>query len=134
MNINWWFLILRIRSFVVTNSNIGSGVTSYRLDGSVIGIGTSCLDNVYQVAHIEYALRDAVGVGSTHLLRVTVNVSDNNITGLGSSDFFGEFSWGRIYTPTRKNPKEYTSNSFSGIDTSPIVRRFNPLKYELYRL
>jgi hypothetical protein len=120
--------------FTVINSNIGSGVTSYRLDSSVIGIGTSCLDNVYQVVDIEYATRDAIGVGSTELLRVTVSVSDNNIAGLGSSDFFGEFSWGRVYTPTRRNPKEYTSNSISGIDTSPVIRRFNSLKYELYRL
>jgi hypothetical protein len=120
--------------FVVTNSNIGSGITSYDLSGNVIGVGTSCIDNIYQVADIQYANRNALGVGSTNLLRVTVNVSNNSISGLGSSDFFGEFSWGRIYTPSRKSPKEHLSNGFSGIDTSPVVRRLNPLKYELYRL
>jgi len=37
-----------------------------------------------------------------------------------------------ISTPTRKTPKNfyaYTENGISGIDTSSIIRRKNPLKY-----
>jgi len=63
-----------------------------------------------------------------------VSVSDyNGLSGLGFSSFYGEYSWGRILTPIRKNPEEFiTYANVGGISTSPIVQRYNKLKYVGY--
>jgi len=121
--------------FVVYNSNVGSGVTSLRQDGSVVSIGTSFLDNVYEVSSVSIAQTDAVGFGVTYVAKVTVSVKNyNGLVGTGYSNFFGEYSWGRISTPTRINPREfeYYNNGLIGVSTSPIVERYNPLKYLNY--
>ena len=121
--------------FVVYNSNIGSGVTSLRKDGSVVGVGSSFLDNIYEVSSVSIAQTSAIGFGVTYVAKVTVSVQNyNGLTGIGYSNFFGEYSWGRISTPTRLNPKSFNAynNGILGISTSPIVERYNPLKYLNY--
>jgi hypothetical protein len=48
---------------------------------------------------------------------------------------FGQYSWGRILVPERKNPVEfiaYTTNGVSGLTTNSSVERFNPLRYRNY--
>lgn len=65
---------------------------------------------------------------------VTVRVAEvyPGITGLGASTFYADYSWGKINTISRKSPKAfeaYVSNGVSGIKTSAVVRRKNPLKY-----
>jgi hypothetical protein len=121
--------------FVVYNSNIGSGVTSLRQNGSVVGVGTSFLDNIYEVAAVSIAQTSAVGFGVTYVAKVTVSVRNyNGLVGTGYSNFFGEYSWGRISTPTRPHARQFTSynNGLAGVSTSPIVERYNPLKYLNY--
>jgi hypothetical protein len=93
---------------VVYNSNVGSGVTSLRRDGSVVGVGTSFLDNVYEVSTVSIAQTNAVGVGLTYVAKVTVSVKNyNGLVGIGYSNFFGEYSWGRISVPNRTDAKEF---------------------------
>jgi hypothetical protein len=121
--------------FVVYNSNVGNGVTSINQSGSVVGLGTTFIDNVYQVAAVSIAQTHAVGVGLTYVARVTVSIQGyNNLSGIGYSNFYGEYSWGRISIPTRRNPKSFSSynNGLVGISTSAKIQRYNPLKYRNY--
>lgn len=121
--------------FIVFNSNVGNGVTSINQSGSIVGIGSTFLDNIYEVSSVSIGQTHVVGMGLTYVAKVTVSVQNyNNLTGLGFSSYYGEYSWGRISTPIRKNAKEFISykNGLLGISTSPIVERYNPLKYLNY--
>lgn len=118
--------------FVVSNSNIGKGVTSLNSSGSIVGIGSTFLDNIYSVAKVSTAQTSVPGIGVTYVSRVVVNVqSYNGLTGVGYSQFFGNYSWGLISNMTRKNPKSFSANKngYSGISTSPVVIRTKSLKY-----
>ena len=116
--------------FVVKNSNVGNGLTSLDSVGNVISIGNSFIDNIYQVVSVSIAKTSVPGIGLTSVAKVVVNVSSyNNLSGLGFSSFYGEYSWGRISAPTRKNPNEFLSYGYTGITTSPVIQRFNRLKY-----
>ena len=124
--------------FTVFNSNVGASVTSLYQDGTVVGIGTSFLDNVYEVANVSIAQTIGLGIGQTYVAQVTVSVQDyNGLTGLGYSEFFGQYSWGRIATSPRKSARVFTSyagnsTGLSGISSSPIIERVNPLRYVNY--
>jgi hypothetical protein len=121
--------------FTVFNSNVGNGLTSIYQNGSILGIGTTFIDNVYEVASVSIGQTDVIGVGVTYVAKVTVSVSNyNGLSGIGYSSFYGEYSWGRISNLTRINPKEfeYYNNGLIGVSTSPSVQRYNPLKYEDY--
>ena len=122
--------------FTAYNTNIGSGVTSIYSDGSILGIGTQYLDNVYEVSSVSIAQTEAPGYGTTHVAQVTVSISDyNSLTGTGYSGYFGDYSWGKIILGDRVNASEfeaYTQNGIGGISTSAIVARKNPLKYINY--
>jgi hypothetical protein len=117
--------------FVINKSNVGKGITSLNSSGGVVGIGTTFIDNIYQVAAVSIAQTAVPGVGITYVSKVTVSISDyNGLSGLGFSGFYGEYSWGRIYTPIRIDPQQFTSYAnVGGISTSPIVQRYNRLKY-----
>lgn len=71
-------------------------------------------------------------------LKVTTLIENYNgidsILSSSQSIYFGDYSWGKITAEKRKNPKDFTfyANGISGIDTSPVVRRLNPLKYLNY--
>jgi hypothetical protein len=119
--------------FVVYNSNVGNGVTSLDLSGSTYGIGTSFLDNVYEAVSVSIATTDAVGFGTTYVAKVVVSVSDyNGLSGIGYSDFYGQYSWGKLRNFTRsgiaKTFSPILDNGLLGISTSPIVVRRTPLK------
>jgi len=124
--------------FTVFNSNVGASVTSLYQNGTVVGIGTSFLDNVYEVANVSIAQTMGIGIGLTYVAQVTVSVQDyNGLTGLGYSEFFGQYSWGRIATAPRGKARVFTSyagnsDGLSGITSSPIVERVNPLRYLNY--
>ena len=122
--------------FVVYNSNVGNGVTSLDSDGGVIGIGTTCLDNVYRVASVSIAQTDAIGFGVTYVAKVTVSVSDyNSLSGIGTSTFYGEYSWGKLNFSTRVGTNTYnayTNNGVTGIVTGGHVNRTKPLRYINY--
>jgi hypothetical protein len=120
--------------FAINKSNVGNGLTSLNFSGEVVGIGTSFIDNIYQVASVSIAQTAVAGVGITYVAQVTVSVSNfNGLSGLGFSGFYGEYSWGRISTPIRKDPQDFgTYANIGGISTSPIVQRFNRLKFTQY--
>lgn len=120
--------------FVVTNSTVGFGITSLKNDNSVLGIGTTCLDNVYEVVSTSRLQRNIPTVGIATVVRVVTRVARyNGFVGLASTSFYyGEYSWGKIEMPIRTKPVQFTVNNgnrYSGISTNPIVRRAYPLKY-----
>jgi len=125
--------------FIVYNSNVGNGVTSLDSNGSVVGIGTSYLDNVYEVSSVSIAQTHAVGFGLTYVAKVVVSLSNyNSLSGFGFSSFYGEYSWGRLLfdnrseSNTSKEYNAYTKNGVTGIKTGSILNRKNPLKYSNY--
>ena len=149
----------------IFNSNFGKSVRSIRGDGSLIGIGSTCIDNVYQVLSNQVVSTQIAGIGTTSVTRIYVGVAsysgfnfnqlsytfdttfvtfDNTESStfdsalLSDGDFFGMYSWGRItITGSRSSSKAFTwynQNGVSGISSSPIVRRINPLKYRDYNL
>ena len=124
--------------FTVSNSNIGNGVTSIYQNRSVLGIGTTFLDNVYEVAAVSVAQTSVPGIANTYVARVTTSVSSfNSLSGVGVSELFGSFSWGRITLGSRPGTSvtsftAYTQNGFTGISTSAVVSRVTPLKSQDY--
>ena len=80
--------------FTVSNSNIGNGVTSIYQNRSVLGIGTTFLDNVYEVAAVSVAQTSVPGIANTYVARVTTSVSSfNSLSGVGVSELFGSLSF-----------------------------------------
>lgn len=130
--------------FVVKNSNIGNGVLSLDSSNSPISSGSTFLDNVYQVISVSSGISSDVFGETTpqFIKKVTVSVeSYNGLSGIGYSQFFGEFSWGKINVITdgvnrRKNPKEFewNSNGIVGVTTSSSLTRINPLKFNNYNV
>jgi hypothetical protein len=121
--------------FVAYNTNVGNGVTTLNSDGTIVGLGSTFLDNIYHVSSVSIAQTSVPGVGTTYVAQVVVSLSSyNNLSGIGISGFYGEYSWGRISGLTRRNPRIFTiyNNGITGISTSPIVRRYSPLKYQNY--
>jgi len=119
--------------FVISNSNVGNGVTSLDSSGGIVGSGTSYLDGVYQVSAVSIAQTSVVGLGITYVAKVTVSVSNyNGLSGIGYSNYYGNFSWGRISLKSRTKSESYnayTNSGYSGISTGTIVTRTVPLKY-----
>ena len=78
---------------------------------------------------------------TTHVKRVFVNTQSLMTYGSGitTSDYMGEFSWGRIQLGARILDNSYTAYTLggigtmtSGISTSMMVKRFSPLKSKNY--
>jgi hypothetical protein len=120
--------------FKVSNSNVGNGVTSLRDDGTIIGIGTTGLDNVYQVISVSTGTTDVYGVGSATVVKVTVSVSNyNGLSGIGYSSYYGDYSWGLINVPNTINAFSVNSDyGIVGLNSTPIVRRYNELAIQNY--
>lgn len=120
--------------FKVSNSKIGSGVTSLRKDGSIIGIGTTGIDNIYQVISVSFASTDVYGQGNATAAQVTVSISSyDGLTGFGYSNYYGDYSWGVIEVPRTQNAYTVNSNyGVVGLNTTPLVRRYNYLRYQNY--
>jgi len=150
--------------FVVNNSNIGvetsTSFTSLGNDGSVIGISTQFLDTVYQVNSTQVISANIVGVGTTYIRRVFAKVSGIGTINFGStlitfdsstytfdnatpvfsgittsSNYFGNYSWGKIELRSRSKNlgfSFYGNNGTVGITSSALVKRTSPLKYSNY--
>ena len=134
--------------FIINNSNLGAGLTTLDAAGNTIGIGTTALDGIYQVAH--YVGLSTVGFGSTvpgtnNLRRVFTSVErwegleatvGYSTLGQGiSSSFIGEYSWGRIQLSDRMISTSYTINTNNGVigfTTGPQVKRRDKLKSTNY--
>jgi hypothetical protein len=119
--------------FVLSNSNIGTGLTSLRTDGTIIGYGTAFIDNIYQVHSVSIAKTSVLGIGSTYVARVAVRVS-SGVAGVGYSGYYGNYSWGKIGNINRKNPQSFNAytDGILGISTSSIIQRTTPLRYQNY--
>ena len=84
------------------------------------------------MAAVSVATTSVAGVGITYVKKVTVSVEDlGDITGIGLTEFYGEFSWGKITLGDRTNASAfdaYLLNGTSGITTGGVVNRVEPLK------
>jgi hypothetical protein len=122
--------------FSVYNSNIGNITTSLDFNESVVGMGTTFIDNVYQASLVSIAQTSVVGVGITYVVRVFVSIQDyNGLIGITTSGFFGEYSWGRVSLSSRLkniNYDSYTMNGVSGLTTSTLLKRTNSLRFSNY--
>ena len=122
--------------FIVRNTLVGYGLTSLKSDGSILSIGSSFVDNVYQVINSAVITKDVLGYGNTSISRISVSVSDyNSFVGIASTSIFGEYSWGLIDLNVRTNPKifnSYLNNGLLGLSTSAVVQRTSKLKFKDY--
>jgi len=122
--------------FVIYNSNIGNPTTSLSSYDSVVGVGTTFIDNIYQASMVSVAQTSVVGVGITYVSRVFVSVLDySGLVGIETSNLFGEYSWGRVSLSNRSkniNYNSYATDGISGLTTSTILKRTNPLRFSNY--
>ena len=140
-----------------------SSVTTYSIESTPvrIGVSTHFIDTVHQAKRVEVVSRNVGGI-STNVLRVnssvsgigTVNFSTDTITmddititidsgggsssfsgGITTSNYFGEFSWGKVKLGSRKKNNTYSAQTISGIagiSTSDSLMRENSLKFKNY--
>ncbi len=120
--------------FKVSNSKIGSGVTSLDRNGNIIGVGTTGIDNIYQVISVSSATTSVLGVGTASVVQVVVSISTySGISGFGYSSYYGDYSWGIINVPTTKNSFTVgTKFGVVGINSTPVIRRYKPLLFTNY--
>ena len=116
--------------FVVSRSNVGSGVTARTSNGSaVVGMSTICLDGVFQVSHI-------TRVGSGQTIRVHTEISSGHglsVTGLssGAGNYYGAYSYAKFTTGAVG--LAYTVNSLNGLtglNTAPQIQRTTKLSLD----
>ena len=112
--------------FVIKNSCVGNGVTSLDSTFSVLGVGSTFIDNVYRADQV-------INDGIAGIVTVYSNVQ--SIAGIGSTSFtsISEYSWGKLYNfNTRTSPEEFklSNTGLTGVSTAPIVTRINALKEE----
>ena len=118
--------------FVVYGSTIGDGTTSLDKNGNIIGIGTRGIDNIYQAISVSIGSTSAFGMGQSTVAKVTISVSNyNGISGLGFSNFYGNYSWGLIEVDDGIS-NSFTINSDYNNPTNPFIKRVNQLKYVDY--
>jgi hypothetical protein len=118
-----------------TNLSIGGTFASQDTTGTKIGIATTALDCVYQVTTFEdndQIIHEGSLVGfTTTLRRIFVNVDNAGSIGYTTAPYMGDFSWGKIMFKTRIGAQPfnfYGDNGYSGISTSGLVTRLNPLR------
>ena len=135
--------------FVVNGTSLSIGSTfasQVSSGGTTVGIANTALDCVYQVQSFEDRILtvfvDNTSGITTAVRTLTVNV-DNISVGISSTTGFesGQYSWGKIQFDERPNAIEFPAHTMSGIgsaysdtgiSTSSLVRRFNPLKFKSY--
>jgi hypothetical protein len=108
----------------IFDTRVGRGVTSIdSSDSSVVGIGSTFLDNIYYVHQIS-------STGTTGI--ITCNIKSNtSVVGLAStgsvSNPVGKFSWGRLSTLTRSSSPisiGVSGNTVDvGLSTFPTIQR-----------
>ena len=133
----------------------------YNDNSTILGVTTTFCDTVYQVENVTTISVNVVGVGTTAVRRVfsnvgnisTVTAGSNLITfdstaytfdgqefvvyqgGISSSFNFGRFSWGKMNVSRNISPSTfnfYGEDGITGLSTSALVTRFNPLKFNNY--
>ena len=112
--------------FIVRNSNLGTASTSINSLGTdnttIIGTGVAFIDNVYVVNSVGITTQTISGV-TTSISKVTVNTNlyPNGISGIITSPFFGDYSWGKVTLLGREKIASYPANTRSGIGTNELT-------------
>ena len=106
----------------ISNTSIGTGVTAVNSSGSIVGIGTTFLDNIYNISGVVKTVSTAEFVAGIQ--------TNSTVVGIGTTGkASGRFSWGKISGVTRSsNPIEISvSNKTvnSGLTTYPSMQRRN---------
>lgn len=115
--------------FYVSNTSVGSTISSLDSGNNVIGISTQFIDNVYQVVSTTTKQKVVIGVGLTTVSEVVVKVNNNSsLVGIAGSGYYGDYSWGRIFNVSKSGLNQFASYA-PGITTSTVIQRLNPLKY-----
>jgi hypothetical protein len=116
--------------FLVSRSNIGSGVTAMSLDGSsIVGMTTIAVDGVFQVSDIA-----RVGAGST--IRVFTEIASGhgvNVTGLssGAGNYYGAYSYAKFTTGAVGLAFTVNAmNGLTGLSTAPQIQRATKLSLD----
>jgi hypothetical protein len=118
--------------FQVLNSNVGNNIISLTQTNTVIGIGTSFMDNIYEVLDFSIKQKPVLGIGITYVTEVLVKVQNNSsLIGIAGSMYRGDYSWAKINLPQSVGLTTFYAYS-PGITTSPIIQRNNNLKYLNY--
>ena len=114
--------------FTVRNSNVGSEHSFIR---QVEHWVSRLSPDVVYVPAVSVA-QTGRGVGITYVKNVTVSVEDlGDNSGIGLTEFYGEFSWGKINLGSRSSAvafNAYTPKGTTGITTG-FVNRLEPLKF-----
>ena len=108
---------------IVFDTTVGNGITSIdNNNSSVVGIGTTFVDNIYYVHNI--SVNNLEGVITSNILSTTNHVGISTF----STNNVGRFSWGRLSGFTRSSTDPisigitgYTINS--GLTTFPTIQR-----------
>ena len=156
ISVNDYFTIFNSNASVEGNPSIETFDTA----GNQIGFATQFIDTVHQAKRVSVVSRNVGGI-STNVLRVnselsgigTINFSVTTITmdditvtmdtsgsagyagGITTSNYFGEFSWGKIDLVARTKNNSYaaqTLQGITGISTSDTLIRDNSLKFKNY--
>lgn len=138
--------------FVITDSNVEvghnlvgittllGGMSNY--PNSKVGISTQFLDGVYRVEAITNPVLGIVTVTCNFAPRtpsdneIQVYVRGSNNSGINTNNFYGRYSWGKIYdfqNRINRFPENFevnVDNGLVGIRTGPIVTRTRPLLSE----
>ena len=139
-----------------------SEIISVKTDNvTTIGVTTTFADSVYQAERVEVISSEVIGIGTTVVARVFANISgissisfsssllnfDSTLFtfdsqtvevysgGIASAHNMGKFSWGKITLGERVGAQSfnfYGLNGHSGISSSGLVQRYNPLKFKNY--
>ena len=118
----------------ITDTKVGNGIISVDThNSSVVGIGTTFLDNIYKVHDVTSSSQNG---------EITCNIQNGQITGVGAgltgnfdatntgiSTELGRITWGRLFNATRNsNPISIGVTGLtvnSGLTTFPTIQRKN---------
>tara|TARA_R100001480_G_scaffold10362_1_gene18894 strand:+ start:4688 stop:17521 length:12834 start_codon:yes stop_codon:yes gene_type:complete len=123
---------------LIKDTTVGNGVTSVdSQDSSVVGVGTTFVDNIYKVHSVS-----SVGPTGEIVCNVHTN-SSSSVTGIAITGFhnptaaggvglttsLGRITWGRLFNATRNaNPISIGVTGFTvnvGMSTFPTIQRKN---------
>ena len=119
----------------ITDTIVGNGVTSVNdQDASVVGIGTTFVDNIYIVNNVN-TLGEAGEItcnihtnSTSSVLGIAVTGNFNN-SNPGIATHLGRITWGRLYNATRnESPISIGVTGFtvsSGLSSFPTIQRKN---------
>ena len=123
--------------------NVYQVETAENVQVNVAGIGTTYARRIFTrisgISTVDFSYStitfdstvysfDSIGVS-------TAGISTFSAGTIGTSFYFGQFSWGKITIPQRSGTSTYNfygNNGVGGISTSAIVRRSENLRYENY--